>query len=70
MDAPDHYRERAEIACGMATEMTDEDLREQMEMAAEEYDQMAVNSEALHTKKPAEASDPVARFAAAVSQHP
>lgn len=37
-------------------EMTDEDLREQIEMAAEEYDQMAVNSEALH-KKSGGASD-------------
>lgn len=50
MDAPEHYRERAEIARRMATEMTDEDLRERMEMVAEEYDQMALNSEAPHTK--------------------
>jgi len=67
MDAPEHYRQRTEIARRMATEMTDEDLRERMEMVAEEYDQMALNSEAPHTKKPAEASDPVARFAACVT---
>ena len=47
MDAPEHYRQRTEIARRMATEMTDEDLRERMEMVAEEYDQTAINSGAL-----------------------
>ena len=36
MKAPDYYRQRAEIARRMAEEMTDERLREQMEVVAEE----------------------------------
>ena len=60
MKAPDDYRQRAEIARRIAEEMTEEHLREQMEVVTEEYDQMAASSETLRTT---EVSDHTPRFA-------
>lgn len=47
MRAPDYYRQRAVEARRVARAMTREDLREQMETVAKEYDEMAADSEAL-----------------------
>lgn len=47
MRAPDYYRQRAVEARRAARAMTREDLREQMETVAKEYDEMAADSEAL-----------------------